>query len=87
MSGGLFIIAAAREIEREIGVKEEQEIQSRHGELFREFLPERRPLPGAIKLLEFLRSNNIVHGITISGRRQESICKVKNYRPFIPARF
>jgi HAD superfamily hydrolase (TIGR01549 family) len=71
MSGGLFTRAAAREIKREIGVAEEQAIQARHGELFREFLPERRPLPGAIELLQFLRSNNLVHGIATSGRRPE----------------
>jgi HAD superfamily hydrolase (TIGR01549 family) len=71
MSGGLFTRAAAREIKREIGVEEEQAIQARHGELFRKFLPERRPLPGAIELLQFLRSNNLVHGIATSGRRPE----------------
>lgn len=71
MSGGLFTRAAAREINREIDVEEEQAIQSRHGELFREFLPERRPLPGAVELLAFLRENRIVHGIATSGRRPE----------------
>jgi len=44
MSGGLFTRAAARELNREITHEEEQAIQKRHGELFREFLPERRPL-------------------------------------------
>ncbi len=71
MSGGLFTRAAAREINREISPTEEQEIQNRHGELFRKFLPERRPLPGAIELLEFLREHSIVHGIATSGRRPE----------------
>ena len=46
-------------------------LQNRHGELFREFLPERRPLPGAIQLLEHLRASGIVHGIATSGRRPE----------------
>ncbi len=71
MSGGLFTRAAARELGREIGPEEEQAIQKRHGELFREFLPERRPLPGAIDLLEYLRSKNVTHGIATSGRRPE----------------
>ncbi|HEY3342272.1 MAG TPA: HAD family hydrolase, partial [Anaerolineae bacterium] len=29
----------------------------------------RRPLPGAVELLDFLRSNNILHGIATSGNR------------------
>ena len=46
-------------------------LQRRHGEIFREILPERRPLPGAIELLATLRSSGIVHGIATSGRRPE----------------
>jgi len=71
MSGGLFTRAAARELEREISFEEEQAIQNRHGELFRKFLPDRRPLSGAIELLRYLRSNQIIHGIATSGRRPE----------------
>src|SRR5215470_3801149 len=59
MSGGLFARALAKEIGREISHDEAAAVQNRHGQLFREFLPERRPLPGAIKLLEHLRSNGI----------------------------
>src|SRR3954468_2281767 len=51
MSGGLFARAVAREIGREISLSEAELVQRRHGELFREFLPERRPLPGAKELL------------------------------------
>lgn len=71
MSGGLFARAAARELGRAITPEEAELLQRRHGELFREFLPERRPLPGAIELLTFLRENDIVHGIATSGRRPE----------------
>jgi HAD superfamily hydrolase (TIGR01509 family) len=46
-------------------------VQRRHGELFRELLPERRPLPGAVALLAELRERGIVHGIATSGRRPE----------------
>src|SRR5918994_20916 len=45
--------------------------QARHGELFRELLPERRPLPGARELLAELRESRVVHGIATSGRRPE----------------
>jgi HAD superfamily hydrolase (TIGR01509 family) len=46
-------------------------IQARHGELFRELLPERRPLPGAVGLLADLRELGIAYGIATSGRRPE----------------
>ena len=47
MSGGLFTRAAARELGHEIPEEDAKALQSRHGELFRELLPERRALPGA----------------------------------------
>jgi beta-phosphoglucomutase-like phosphatase (HAD superfamily) len=47
MSGGLFTRAVAREVGRPLTEQEVEAIQARHGELFRELLPERRPLPGA----------------------------------------
>lgn len=71
MSGGLFTRAIARELGRELSPEEEASLQSRHGELFRELLPERRPLSGAVELIEFLYSNNILFGIATSGRRPE----------------
>ncbi len=71
MSGGLFARAVAREIGRSLTGAEAEALQRRHGEIFRELLPERRPLPGAIKLLESLRANGVVHGIATSGRRPE----------------
>jgi HAD superfamily hydrolase (TIGR01509 family) len=69
MSGGLFTRAAGRELGRELTVEEANRLQARHGELFLQYLPERRPLPGAVELLDFLRSNNILHGIATSGNR------------------
>jgi len=71
MSGGLFTRAVARELGRELTDEEAEEIQHRHGELFRELLPERRPLPGARDLLADLRAREITHGIATSGRRPE----------------
>jgi HAD superfamily hydrolase (TIGR01509 family) len=71
MSGGLFARAAARELGREIDAAQAEELQRRHGELFREFLPERRPLPGAVELLETLRTAGVLFGIATSGRRPE----------------
>ena len=71
MSGGLFTRAIAREIGRDITEVEADALQRRHGELFHEFLPERTPLPGAVKLLRFLREAGVPHGIATSGRRPE----------------
>jgi HAD superfamily hydrolase (TIGR01509 family) len=71
MSGGLFTRAVAREAGRPLADAEIEAVQRRHGELFRELLPDRRPLPGAVALLAELRERGIVHGIATSGRRPE----------------
>ena len=71
MSGGLFTRAVGRELGRELSPDEVRDLQDRHGALFRELLPERRPLPGAAELLAELRRRGIVHGIATSGRRPE----------------
>jgi HAD superfamily hydrolase (TIGR01509 family) len=69
MSGGLFLRAAARELGREIDAETAEVLRQRHTQLFTELMPERRPLPGAIKLLRDLRAQGIVHGIATSGSR------------------
>jgi HAD superfamily hydrolase (TIGR01509 family) len=71
MSGGLFARAAARELGRELTVEDASALQRRHGELFREYLPERRPLPGAVELLAYLRSMGVPHGVATSGGRPD----------------
>jgi HAD superfamily hydrolase (TIGR01509 family) len=71
MSGGLFARAVAREVGRELSPDEAENLQRRHGEIFRELLPERRPLPGARELLDELRRRGVIHGIATSGRRPE----------------
>jgi HAD superfamily hydrolase (TIGR01549 family) len=71
MSGGLFTRALARELGRPLSDDETDAIQARHGELYRELLPERRPLPGAQDLLRHLRDLGVPYGIATSGRRPE----------------
>jgi HAD superfamily hydrolase (TIGR01549 family) len=69
MSGGLFARAVARELGRPLSLKEIEALQRRHGQLFEQLLPVRRPLPGAVKLLRRLREEGIPHGIATSGSR------------------
>jgi HAD superfamily hydrolase (TIGR01549 family) len=71
MSGGLFARAVGREVGRDLGEEEVAAISRRHGQLFRELLPDRPTLPGAAELLGELRQLGIPHGIATSGRRPE----------------
>ena len=71
MSGGLFARAVAREVGRPLSPEETEAAQRRHGEIFRDLLPERRPLPGAVEVLAQLRELGVPHGIATSGRRPE----------------
>jgi HAD superfamily hydrolase (TIGR01509 family) len=71
MSGGLFARALGRELGHQLSDDETRAVQHRHGELFRELLPERRALPGAVELLASLRAGGVAHGIATSGRRPE----------------
>jgi HAD superfamily hydrolase (TIGR01509 family) len=71
MSGGLFTRAVGREVGRDLTHEEVEELQRRHGEIFRELLPQRSPLPGAVDLLAELRTRGIAHAIATSGRRPE----------------
>ena len=71
MSGGLFTRALARELGRTFTDDEARAVQARHGELYRELLPRRRPLPGARELLAELRDGGVTHGIATSGRHPE----------------
>src|ERR1700681_134627 len=67
MSGGLFARAVARELGRDLTDAETRELQDRHGKLFRELLPVRRPLPGAVDLLKLLAGHEVPHGVATSG--------------------
>jgi HAD superfamily hydrolase (TIGR01549 family) len=69
MSGGLFKRAVMRELGRSVPLAKLRFLDRRHAELFRRFLPEPQPLPGAVKLLRFLRQNRITHGVATSNQR------------------
>jgi HAD superfamily hydrolase (TIGR01509 family) len=71
MSGGLFTRAVARELGHALEHDRAEAIQDRHGVIFREILPTRRPIAGALDLLRRLRMMNVPYAIATSGRRPE----------------
>jgi HAD superfamily hydrolase (TIGR01549 family) len=71
MSGGLFTRALAREIGRPLSEEEQERLPRRHGEIFLELVPKRRPLPGARELLRALHDGGVPFGIATSGVHPE----------------
>jgi len=71
MSGGLLAKAAGHEIGRDLAEDEVERLQKRHGEVYKDLMPDRRPLPGAVDLLRHLRDARIAHGIATSGKRED----------------
>jgi len=71
MSGGLFTRALAREIGRPLSDVEQESLPRRHGEIYLELVPKRRPLPGARDLLRALHDGGIPFGIATSGVHPE----------------
>ncbi|HVX67166.1 MAG TPA: HAD family hydrolase [Bryobacteraceae bacterium] len=68
MSGGLLAQALARETGKNITGEEALRLQKRHAEVFKEYAPQVRPLPGARELLAHLRQENVPFAIATSGR-------------------
>src|SRR5918995_2273057 len=54
MSGGLFINALLRETGHTVSTEEAERLQEVHGEAFRRYASQVRPLPGAEELLSYL---------------------------------
>jgi HAD superfamily hydrolase (TIGR01509 family) len=71
MSGGLFARAVSREVGRPLSAEQAERLQRRHGEIFRALAQTRRPLPGAVRLLQRLRDLGVAHAIATSGRHPE----------------
>jgi HAD superfamily hydrolase (TIGR01509 family) len=71
MSGGLFTRGISREIGRSLSVDEQHRLQRRHGELYLELLPIRRPLPGARELVHALYEGGVPFAIATSGMHPE----------------
>jgi len=68
MSGGLFVNALARETGRDVSPEEAERIHQVHGEAFKRYASQVRPLPGASELLSYLTQANVPWAIATSGR-------------------
>jgi HAD superfamily hydrolase (TIGR01509 family) len=73
-SGKLIVRFAQRESGKRLSAEQMETVYRRHGELFHQFLPSPRPLPGAIEALHVLRDAQIPHAIATA-----------SYRPVIDA--
>jgi HAD superfamily hydrolase (TIGR01509 family) len=67
MSGGLFVRALAREIDREISPEQIASLQQSHASHYRDIIDQVRPLPGATELLAALDALGIRWAIATSG--------------------
>src|SRR5262245_42351063 len=67
MSGGLFVNALARETGHTCSPEEVERIHEVHGEAFKRYASEIRPLPGASELLAYLTGANVPWAIATSG--------------------
>ena len=72
MSGGLFVNALAREVGREVSPEEAERIHEVHGEAFKRYAPQVRPLAGARELLAYLTKAGVPWAIATSGRLQSA---------------
>jgi HAD superfamily hydrolase (TIGR01549 family) len=72
MSGGLFVNALARETGRSVSAEEAERIHLVHGEAFKRYVSQVRPLPGASELLNYLTASNVPWAIATSGRLESA---------------
>jgi HAD superfamily hydrolase (TIGR01549 family) len=68
MSGGLFVNALLRETGHTVSKEEAERLQEIHGEAFRRYASQVRPLPGAEELLSYLTKAGVPWAIATSGR-------------------
>jgi HAD superfamily hydrolase (TIGR01549 family) len=72
MSGGLFINALLRETGHSVSREEAERLQQIHGEAFRRYASQVRPLPGAQELLSYLTKAGVPWAIATSGRLESA---------------
>jgi HAD superfamily hydrolase (TIGR01549 family) len=67
MSGGLFVNALLRETGHTVSKEEAQRLQQLHGEAFKRYASQVRPLPGAEELLTYLTNAGVPWAVATSG--------------------
>ena len=72
MSGGLFVNALARETGRTVSTEEAERIHEVHGEAFKRYSSQVRPLPGSEELLNYLTDVGVPWAIATSGRLESA---------------
>jgi HAD superfamily hydrolase (TIGR01509 family) len=73
-SGDLIVRYAQRESDVKLSAEQAATVNRRHAELFRQFLPRPRPLPGAAEVFRAMRDAKLPHAIATA-----------SYRPIIDA--
>jgi HAD superfamily hydrolase (TIGR01549 family) len=77
MSGGLFVNALLRETGHTVSTEEAERLQQLHGEAFKRYVSQVRPLPGAKELLSYLTKSNVPWAVATSGRRESASLSLK----------
>jgi HAD superfamily hydrolase (TIGR01549 family) len=72
MSGGLFVAALAREMDRNPSPEEVARMQKLHLEAYRRYAGQVRPLPGARDLMAYLAKTGVRHAIATSGYQESA---------------
>lgn len=72
MSGGLFVNALLRETGHTVSAEEAERLQRIHGEAFRRYASQVRPLPGAPELLSYLSKAGVPWAVATSGRLESA---------------
>jgi HAD superfamily hydrolase (TIGR01509 family) len=68
-SGKLIVRFAQREFGRRLSDEQTEAVHRRHGELFRQFVPRPRPLPGAVEVFRVLRGARVPYAIATASHR------------------
>ena len=72
MSGGLFVNALLRETGQTVSSEQAERLQQRHGEAFKRYISQVRPLPGARELLSYLTMSGVPWAVATSGRMESA---------------
>jgi HAD superfamily hydrolase (TIGR01549 family) len=72
MSGGLFVNALLRETGHTVSTEEAVRLQQLHGETFKRYASQVRPLPGATELLSYLTEKQVPWAIATSGHHKSA---------------